>query len=143
MATKAKEAKVAEQYKYDHDEVIRAIDANDTEYLRTKLSQTSPLHIPHTAQIKPDHKKNGYEHVSYKWSDSGYNYESRWNTHTPNEPEYSHDSWVVTRTLPRIPAGKNHRQKEVKYLVKDILCMMTVISEGGFLGSGIVFSGAI
>ena len=111
--------------------------------MRTKLSQTSPLHIPHTTQIKPDHKKNGYEHVSYKWSDSGYNYESRWHTHTPNEPEYSHDSWVVTRTLPRIPAGKNHRQKEVKYLVKDILCMMTVISEGGFLGSGIVFSGAI
>lgn len=31
MAAKAKEAKVAEQYKYDHDEVIRAIDANDTE----------------------------------------------------------------------------------------------------------------
>lgn len=36
--TKNNEAKVAEQYNYDHDEVIRAIDANDMEYLRTKLS---------------------------------------------------------------------------------------------------------
>jgi len=122
MAAKAKEneAKIESEYKYDHDDVIHAIDTNDMEFLRTKLSQTSPIRIPDIVQIKPEHKKNGYDHVSYKWSDSGYNYESRWHTHTPNAPEYSHDSWVVTRTLPGIPAGKNHRQKETKYLVKDM-----------------------
>lgn len=110
----------SDTYTYNHDEVIEAVNKNNIEFLRTKLTQTSPIAIPNTAAIKPEHKKNGYDHVSYKWSDSSYNYESRWHTHTPNAPEYSHDSWVVTRTLPGIPAGKNHRQKEVKYLVKGM-----------------------
>ena len=48
MAAKAREneAKVAELYKYDHNEVIRAINANDMEYLRIKLSRFSPIPIP-------------------------------------------------------------------------------------------------
>ncbi len=117
--TKDNEAKVAEQYNYDHDEVIRAIDANDMEYLRTKLSQTSPIHIPHTAEIKHDHKKNGYEQVSYKWSDSGYNYESRWHAHTPNAPEYSRDTWVVERVRPGIGVGKDARPRIHEYLIRN------------------------
>lgn len=120
MATKAKEneAKVEFEYKYDHNAVINAINNNDVEYLRTKLSQTSPIHIPSTAQIKPEHKKNGYEHVSYKWSDSGYNYESRWHTHVPTAPEYSQDSWVIERIRPGIGAGKNARPRIHEYLIK-------------------------
>ena len=119
MAAKAREneAKVAELYKYDHNEVIRAINANDMEYLRTKLSRFSPIPILSTAQIKPEHKKNGYEQVKYEWINEEYTYISRWHTHTPNAPEYSHDTWVVERKRPGIGAGRNHRPKIHEVLV--------------------------
>lgn len=121
MAAKALENEtiIADEHKYDHDAVIIAINNNDMEYLRTKLSMFSPIPIPSTAQIKPEHKKNGYEHVSYKWSDSGYNYESRWHTHVPTAPEYSQDSWVVERIRPGIGAGRNARPRVHEYLIKN------------------------
>lgn len=121
MATKAEEneKKIETGYEYNHDEVIKAIDNNDLEFLKTKLAQSSPIPIPDSAEIDPQHKKNGYEHVSYKWSDSGYNYESRWHTHTPNAPEYSQDTWVVERVRPGIGAGKNARPRAHEYLTKN------------------------
>ena len=115
---KENESKVDAPYVYDHDAVIDAINSGDTEYLRTKLSQTSPIRIPENAQISAGHKDNGYEQVSYKWSDAGYKYESRWHTHTPNAPEYSQDSWVVERVRPGIGAGKNARPRVHEYKIK-------------------------
>lgn len=122
MSAKAKEneTKVENAYTYDHDAVINAINSNNMEFLRNELTRTSPIKIPDTAKIRSEHKKRGYEQVSYKWSNNGYNYESRWHTHVPTAPEYSQDTWVVTRTLPGIPAGKYHRQKETVYLIKNM-----------------------
>lgn len=58
------------------------------EYLRNELPQTSPVIIPKNASIKDEHK-NGYDQVKYTWSENGYNYESKWHTHTTGAPEYS------------------------------------------------------
>lgn len=114
---KENEAKVDVPYVYDHDAVIDAINSGDTEYLRTKLSQTSPIRIPENALISAEHKQSGYEQVSYKWNDSNYTYESRWHTHTPNAPEYSQDSWVVGRRIPGIGFGKNCRKPVEEVMV--------------------------
>ena len=122
MAAKAREneAKVAELYKYDHNEVIRAINANDMEYLRTKLSRFSPIPILSTAQIKPEHKKNGYEQVKYEWINEEYTYISRWHTHTPNAPEYSHDTWVVERNVLVLVQGEIIDLKFMRYWLERI-----------------------
>lgn len=88
------------------------------DYLKYELPKTSPMPVPHNATIKSEYKKNGYEHVSYKWSDGEYNYESRWHTHTPGAPEYSQETWVVERIRPGIGAGKNARPRIHEYLIK-------------------------
>lgn len=114
-----------EQISFTQDEAMNIADKNEQaveerlEYLRKELPQSSPIAIPENASIKDEHKK-GYEQVTYRWSKNGYNYESRWHTHTPNAPKYSQKTWVVKRTKPGIPAGPNHRKKEASYLVKDI-----------------------
>lgn len=118
IKSRENEATLEEQSTYNHDVVINAFNSNDLDFMRNNLSKSSPITIPHTAEITPTHK-NGYEQISYKWNDGKYKFESRWHTHTPKAPEHSNDTWVVTRTLPGIPAGKNHHKKEVTYLVKS------------------------
>ncbi len=118
MEDKAKEneAKIEAEFEYDHDAIINAINTKDLEYLKTNLTKTSPIPIPSNAQIKPENK-NGYEQVKFKWKEGGYNYESRWHTHTPNAPEYSKDTWVVEKIRPGIGAGRLHRSKIHEVLV--------------------------
>ena len=122
MAAKALENEtiIADEHKYDHDAVIIAINNNDMEDLRTKLSMFSPIPIPSTAQIKPEHKKNGYEQVKYEWINEEYTYISRWHTHTPNAPEYSHDTWVVERNVLVLVQGEIIDLKFMRYWLERI-----------------------
>lgn len=112
------------QMSLEEQEIKRETELNEIEneewyyHIRVELPQTSPIFIPETSSVKEE-KKDGYEQIKYKWTQDGYNYESRWHTHTPGAPEYSQNSWVVTRTLPGIPAGKNYRKKELSYLIKN------------------------
>lgn len=107
------------RYKYDHDEIANAVRNNNIDFLINNLAQSSPILIPDTATVVPSHKDKGYEQVRFLWTQGQYKYESRWHTHTPNAPDYSQDTWVVTRTLPGIPAGNNHREKVMMYLIKE------------------------
>ena len=50
--------------------------------------------------------KNGYDQVTFKWSENGYNYEVRWHTRTPGAPAGQGNTWVVSRVTPGTPTGQ-------------------------------------
>ncbi len=62
-----------------------------------ELAKTSPVKIPENATIKSGTKAAGYDQISYKWAESGYNYEARWHTKTPGAPAGQGNTWVITR----------------------------------------------
>ena len=49
--------------------------------------QKAPIEIPNTAKYKAKSMADGYEQISYKWSDETYKYEVRWHTRTLGAPE--------------------------------------------------------
>ena len=72
-----------------------------------ELAKTSPLKIPDNATIKSGTKAAGYDQISYKWPDSGYNYEARWHTKTPGAPAGQGNTWVITRVTPGTATGNS------------------------------------
>ena len=69
------------------------------------LSKQAPIEIPSTATVKAQ-AKNGYDQISFKWTESGQNYEVRWHTKTPGAPEGQGNTWVVSRITPGTPTGR-------------------------------------
>lgn len=69
------------------------------------LSKQAPIEIPSNATVKVQ-AKNGYDQISFKWTENGKNYEVRWHTKTPGAPEGQGNTWVVTRTTPGTPTGQ-------------------------------------
>jgi hypothetical protein len=59
----------------------------------------SPIQIPESASMKPV-SKTGYEQITYKWKDGGFNYEVRWHTRTPSAPPKQGNTWVISRKIP-------------------------------------------
>lgn len=70
-----------------------------------ELSQQAPIEIPSSATVKVQ-AKNGYDQISFKWSENGQNYEVRWHTKTPGAPEGQGNTWVVSRVTPGTPTGQ-------------------------------------
>ena len=50
------------------------------------LSKQAPIEIPSSETVKVQ-AKNGYDQVTFKWTENGQNYEVRWHTKTPGAPE--------------------------------------------------------
>lgn len=71
-----------------------------------ELAKTSPIKIPENAIVKSGTKAAGYDQISYKWADSGYNYEARWHTKTPGAPTGQGNTWVVSRVTQGTPTGQ-------------------------------------
>ena len=91
----------------------------EMEKLSKSIAKTSPIKIPDDAMIDPQ-IKNGYYQIKYKWQTTdGYNYEARWHTKTPNAPSYQNDSWVISRKVPGIGYGPNHRNGYTDVLTFD------------------------
>ena len=74
----------------------------------------SPIDIPDNATYKAK-SKNGYEQITYKWSDGDYKYESRWHIRTPGAPEGQGSTWVVTRKKP----GNGREKPIIEFFIKD------------------------
>ena len=51
-----------------------------------ELEKQAPIEIPSNATVKVQ-AKNGYDQISFKWTENGQNYEVRWHTKTPGAPE--------------------------------------------------------
>ncbi len=51
-----------------------------------KKKEQAPIEIPSSATVKVQ-AKNGYDQISFKWTENGQNYEVRWHTKTPGAPE--------------------------------------------------------
>ncbi len=69
------------------------------------LSKQAPIEIPSNAAVKVQ-AKNGYDQISFKWTENGQNYEVRWHTKTPGAPEGQGNTWVVSRVIPGTPTGQ-------------------------------------
>lgn len=69
------------------------------------LSKQAPIEIPSSATVKVQ-AKNGYDQVTFKWTENGHNYEVRWHTKTPGAPEGQGNTWVVSRVTPGTPTGQ-------------------------------------
>ena len=69
------------------------------------LSKQAPIEIPSSATVKIQ-AKNGYDQISFKWTENGKNYEVRWHTKTPGAPEGQGNTWVVSRVTPGTPTGQ-------------------------------------
>lgn len=50
--------------------------------------------------------KNGYNQITFKWTEKGKNYEVRWHTKTSNAPEGQGNIWVVSCVIPSILTGQ-------------------------------------
>ena len=70
-----------------------------------ELSKQAPIEIPSSASVKVQ-AKNGYDQISFKWTENGQNYEVRWHTKTPGAPKGQGNTWVVSRVTPGTPTGK-------------------------------------
>jgi len=68
-------------------------------------AKQAPIKMPENANVKVQ-AKNGYDQITYKWSESGCNYEVRWHTKTPGAPGGQGNSWVVSKVTPGIPTGQ-------------------------------------
>ena len=71
----------------------------------SELAKQSLIKIPSSATVSIQ-AKNGYDQISYKWSENGHNYEVRWHTRTPGAPEGQGNTWVVSRVTPGTPTGQ-------------------------------------
>lgn len=79
--------------------------ASDWENRIPELSKQAPVDIPSDATVKIQ-TKNGYDQITFKWSENGYNYEVRWHTRTPGAPAEQGNTWVVSRVTPGTPTGQ-------------------------------------
>lgn len=70
-----------------------------------ELSKQAPIEIPSSATVKVQ-AKNGYDQISFKWTENGQNYEARWHTKTPGAPEGQGNTWLVSRVTPGTPTGQ-------------------------------------
>ena len=70
-----------------------------------ELAKQAPIEIPSSATVKVQ-AKNGYDQISFKWTENGQNYEVRWHTKTPGAPEGQGNTWVVSRVTPGTPTGQ-------------------------------------
>ena len=97
-------------------------EAEDPIYELTKMSEsiakTSPIKIPEYADVKVE-IKDGYYQIKYRWNQDGYKYESRWHTRTPSAPSGQVDTWVVSRNVPGIGFGVNHRKGYTDVMVSE------------------------
>ena len=69
------------------------------------LAQQAPIKIPSDAMVKSQ-VKNGYDQITFKWTENGLKYEVRWHTKTPGAPETQGNTWVVSRVTPGTPDGQ-------------------------------------
>ncbi|MDN8591383.1 WXG100 family type VII secretion target [Paenibacillus sp. 11B] len=65
-----------------------------------RYAQTAPIEIPESANMKAKSMNDGYEQITYKWSDETYKYEVRWHTRTSGAPIDQGNTWVIQRTIP-------------------------------------------
>ena len=70
-----------------------------------ELSKQAPIEIPSNATVKTQ-AKNGYDQITFKWTENGQTYEVRWHTKTPDAPEGQGNTWVVSRVTPGTPTGQ-------------------------------------
>ncbi len=70
-----------------------------------ELEKQAPIEIPSNATVKVQ-AKNGYDQISFKWTENGQNYEVRWHTKTPGAPEGQGNTWVVSRVTSGTPTGQ-------------------------------------
>ena len=70
----------------------------------------APLNIPKTATARAKSMKDGYEQISYKWTDGGFKYEARWHTRTSGAPESQGNTWVIQRKKPGSGAIKPYSE---------------------------------
>lgn len=75
----------------------------------SNLADQAPIKIPSNATVKFQ-VKNGYDQITFKWSEKGYTYEVRWHTKTPRAPDGQGNTWVVTRIRPGTPTGQMRTQ---------------------------------
>ena len=73
--------------------------ASDWENRIPELSKQAPINIPVDANVKVQ-TQNGYDQITFKWSENGYNCEVRWHTRTPGAPAGQGNTWVVSRVTP-------------------------------------------
>ncbi|WP_053782474.1 WXG100 family type VII secretion target [Paenibacillus xylanivorans] len=65
-----------------------------------RYAQNAPIEIPESANMKAKSMNDGYEQITYKWSDETYKYEVRWHTRTSGAPIDQGNTWVIQRTIP-------------------------------------------
>lgn len=70
-----------------------------------QLSKQAPIEIPPNATVKLQ-VKNGYEQITFKWTEGGKHYEVRWHTKTPGAPKGQGNTWVVSRVMPGTSTGQ-------------------------------------
>lgn len=78
---------------------------NDWVNKTSDLLKQVPIEIPSNATVKVQ-AKNGYDQITFKWTENGQNYEVRWHTKTPGAPEGQGNTWVVSRVTPGTPTGQ-------------------------------------
>jgi hypothetical protein len=82
--------------------------SDETMKIAQEYRKKAPIEIPESAAIKPRTMNNGYDQISYKWRESGYKYEVRWHSRTPDAPFEQGNTWVVQREIPG-SGGQNPR----------------------------------
>lgn len=75
----------------------------------SNLADQAPIKIPSNATVKFQ-VKNGYDQITFKWSENGNIYEVRWHTKTPGVSDGQGNTWVVTRIRPGTPTGQMRTQ---------------------------------
>ena len=76
------------------------MNADEQLAISKRYAQTAPIEIPESANMKAKSMNDGYEQITYKWSDGTYKYEVRWHTRTSGAPIYEGNTWVIQRTIP-------------------------------------------
>jgi len=89
------------------DEVVESGTTTLNDWINriSDLSKQAPIEISSSATVKIQ-AKNGYDQISFKWTENGQNYEVRWHTKTPGAPEGQGNTWVVSRVTPGTPTGQ-------------------------------------
>ena len=73
---------------------------SDIDKIAEGYRKKAPIKIPDDAKYKAKSMADGYEQISYKWSDGIYKYEIRWHTRTSSAPEGQGNTWVIQRIIP-------------------------------------------
>ena len=97
--------------------ILKFSDMTESEIIdiAEKYRKKAPIEIPGTAKYKAKSMTDGYEQISYKWTDGTYKYEARWHTRTSGAPVEQGNTWVVQRTLP----GNGGIKPSTKFLVGE------------------------